>query len=116
MCTLKLAPAARSVGPQVSVWLGLLPETEQRPGLDWVSMDQVTPAPEPAGSRSVTVTPWARPVPMLVTTTVNPIGSPAFTNGASATLLMMTIAGRHTIFASELPPPSLVVVTVAVLS
>src|SRR5215469_4691231 len=79
ICTLKLAPAARSVGPQLSIWLGLEPVTEHRPALDWVSIAQVTPVPEPAGNGSETATPCPSPAPVFVTVTVNPIGSPALT-------------------------------------
>src|SRR5215510_11867368 len=90
MWTLKLPPAARSVGPQDSDWLGLVPVIEHRSGLvfDWVSIDQVTPAPEPAGSASLTVTPLAVPVPELLTVMVKPMASPALTVLASATLVM----------------------------
>src|SRR5262245_33880795 len=115
ICTLKLPPAARSVGPQANVW-GAAALTEHRPALDWVSMDQVTPDPEPAGSGSLTVTPWASPVPELDTVTVKPIGSPAFTDTASAVLTMLTWAGRQVIFASLDPDPSLVFFTMAVFS
>src|SRR5690242_3183872 len=66
-CTLNDPPAARSVGPQFSAWFGLVPEVEHSPGFDWVSIDQVTPVPDPAGSGSLTVTPVAFPAPMLVT-------------------------------------------------
>src|SRR6266852_3794286 len=116
MCTVKLPPAARSAGPQLST-CGAEPEIEHRPGIDWASIDQVTPgAGEPAGSGSVTVTPCAVPVPALVTAILNPIGSPAFTDAASAVLTMWMFAGWQVILASAEPDPSLVVVTLAVLS
>src|SRR5262245_26638596 len=87
MWTLKLPPAARSVGPQDNT-CGAEPLIEHRPGFDCVSIDQVTPEPEPAGRLSLTVTPFSRPAPLLLTVTVNPIGSPAFTELASAVFLM----------------------------
>src|SRR5260370_1351513 len=94
MCTVKLAPAARVTGPQVSV-CGAAGLTEHEPGpvSDWDSTVQVTPDPDPAGSGSVTVTPVAVPAPAFLTTTVNPIGSPAFTVGLSAVLVIWIWAG-----------------------
>src|SRR4051812_44697672 len=47
MCTEKLPPAARLVGPQEST-CGALPAIEQSPAFDCASIDQVTPEPEPA--------------------------------------------------------------------
>src|SRR5215831_6448988 len=117
MWTLKLAPAARSVGPHDSFWgVGGAVLTEHRPALLCVSIDHVTPVPEPAGSGSLTVTPCAVPVPPLVTLTVNPIGSPAFTVFASASLVILISAGWQVILSSAVPPPSLVELAVAVLS
>src|SRR5262249_50089726 len=117
MCTVNVppAPAGRSTGPQDSVCapLGL---TEHRPGFDWVSIVQVTPDPDPAGNGSLTVTPLAVPDPLLVTVTVNPIGSPAFTDAASAVLVLLMLAELHVIDADAWSLPSLVVVTLAVLS
>ena len=55
-CTLKLAPAARSVDAQLNV-CGAAGLTEHRPGTDCPATAQVTPDPEPAGYRSLTVTP-----------------------------------------------------------
>src|SRR6266516_2477252 len=100
MWTLKLPPVARSVGPQLST-CGLLPEIEQRPGFDCVSIDQVTPAPEPAGRLSLTVTFLARPVPLFWMSTVKPIGSPAFTEFASAVLVILITAGRQVMWAPD---------------
>src|SRR5260370_1347877 len=92
MCTVKLPPAARVTGPQDSTWPGGaagLTVHEPGPVSDWDSIDQVTPgAGVPAGNGSLTVTPVACPAPVLVTVTWNPIGSPAFTDGASAVLVM----------------------------
>src|SRR6516165_3732155 len=119
MCTLKLAPAARVVGPQDNVWGGggtAVAPTEHSPALDCVSIDQVTPEPEPAGNGSLTVTPLAVPVPAFLTVTVKPIGSPAFTGDASAVLVIWMLAGLQMMTASLEPDPSLVVVTLAVLS
>ena len=91
MCTKKPLPLANVVlePPQFRTWLPALPEIEQRPAFDWLSIDQITPVPEPAGRGSLTVTPVAVVVPVLLTETVNPIGSPAFTDDASATLLIV---------------------------
>ena len=76
---------------------------------------QVTPLPEPAGRLSLTVTPLAVPVPLLLTVTVKPIGSPALTVAASAVLLTWMLAGLQVMLAELLSLPSLVVVTLAVL-
>src|SRR5204863_4456889 len=97
MCTVNEAPLFRSVGPQSSSCLLITGTTliEHRAGgpvFDWLSIDHVRPEPEPAGSKSLTVTPLACPAPLLLTVMVNPIGSPGFTNGASAVLLTWTSA------------------------
>src|SRR2546428_681780 len=113
MWTLKLPPADRSVGPQPRTW-GALPAIEHSPGLDWLATTQVTPLPEPAGRLSLTVTPLAVPVPLLLTVTVKPIGSPALTVAASAVLLTWMLAGLQVMLAELLSLPSLVVVTLAV--
>src|SRR5262245_60439996 len=101
MWTVKLPPAARSVGPHDSAWFGFVPEIEHRPGFDCVSIDHVTPEPEPAGRLSVTVTPLARPVPVFDTLMVKPIGSPAFTLVASAVLRMWMLPGLQVMTASD---------------
>src|SRR5260370_9551425 len=106
MCTVRLAPAARLVGPQLSTCDGLVPEVEHRPGFDWVSTDQVTPAPDPAGSGSLTVTPFAVPVPVVITVTGMPVGSPGAPAVASAVLVITMFAGWQVILASAVPPPS----------
>src|SRR5215472_12348510 len=98
MCTLNVPPAASDVGPQDSV-CGAEALTEHRPGFDWLSIVQVTPDPDPAGSGSLTVTPLAVPVPLLFTVTVNPSGSPAFTELASAVLVILITAGLHVMLA-----------------
>src|SRR5215813_11785203 len=103
MWTLKLAPAARLVGPHDSTCGA---EPEHRPGFDCESIDQVTPEPEPAGRLSLTVTPVAVPVPLFLTRTVNPIGSPAFTDVASAVFVILTEAGLHVIDADDWSEPS----------
>src|SRR5215831_412153 len=116
MCTLKLPPDASDVGPHDSTWPGgAAGAIEHRPALDWVSIDQVTPDPDPAGSGSFTVTPLAVPAPELFTVTVNPMLSPAFTVFASAFFTMWMLAGLHVMTSPEWSDPSLVVVTVAVL-
>src|SRR5215470_18069024 len=115
MCTLKLPPDASDVGPHDSTCGFVGWSIEHRPGFDWVLIDQATPAPDPAGSGSLTVTPVAVPAPVLVTVMVNPIGSPAFTEFASAFFTMWMLAGLHVMTSPDWSVPSLVVVTVAVL-
>src|SRR5215468_8321840 len=116
MCTVKLSPAARVASEQDSAWFGLEPVIEHvADPVGPESIDQVTPAPDPAGSGSVTDTPVAVPVPELLTTILNPIGSPAFTDAASAVFLMWIDAGWQVMLASEESAPSLVVDTLAVL-
>src|SRR5437899_1445802 len=114
MWTLKLRPADRSVGPQPRTW-GALPAIEHSPGLDWLATTQVTPLPEPAGRLSLTVTLLAVPVPLLLTVTVKPIGSPALTVASSAVLLTSMLDGFFPTRRSSDLLPSLVVVTLAVL-
>src|SRR5215475_9668596 len=114
MCTVALPPAARSAGPNSSSWFPGGPLIENPFAGPWIA--QVTPAPEPAGSRSVTCAPFAVPGPELLTVTVNPIGSPAFTVAASADLVRWIWLGLHVINACAESEPSLVVVTLAVLS
>src|SRR5260370_23869299 len=80
------------------------------------SIDQVTGPGVPPGSRSVRVTPCAVPVPPLWIATVNPIGSPALTDAASAVLVTVTAAGRHAVDAQAFRLPSLGVVTLAVVA
>src|SRR5438132_1209496 len=114
MWTLQLPPADRSVGPQPRTW-GALPAIEHSPGLDWLATTQVTPLPEPAGRLSLTVTPLSVPVPLLLTVTVKPIGSPALTVAASAVLPLSLHDALPILLAELLSLPSLVVVTLAVL-
>src|SRR6266516_1280204 len=85
MCTVLVAPAARSPNEQLST-CGAEPAIEQS-GLSGLS-DQVTPEPEPAGRLSLKVTPVAVPGPAFETVIVNPIGSPAFTEAASAVFVI----------------------------
>jgi hypothetical protein len=63
MWTVRLAPAARLIGwpTRLRVWLGLLPPMTKAAALAPPLIDQVTPAPEPAGSGSLRVTPVAVP-------------------------------------------------------
>src|SRR5215472_11382116 len=106
MCTSKDAPAARSAGPQDSVCgAGGALTAHGNAAPVCPASTQVSPDPDPAGSGSDTVTPCASPVPLLVTTTWNPIGSPAFTGEASAVFTTETLAGRQTISAGEELPP-----------
>src|SRR5260370_1079552 len=99
-----------------SDWLGLVPEVEHRPGFDWVSTDQVTPAPDPDSTRLNSSHTFAAPAPLFFTVTVNPIWSPASTVAASAVLVITIFAGWQVILASAVPTPSLAEVAVAVLS
>src|SRR5216683_930109 len=89
MCTLKLPPAARLAAVHDSDCDGLEPVIEQDAPTGGPSIVQVTPDPDPAGSASLTATPVAVPAPVLDTVIVNPIGSPAFTDGESAFLRML---------------------------
>ena len=84
MWTLNEPEAATSVGPHASTCEPAAPLTEQSPAFDWVLTDQVTPA----GSGSLTVTPWAVPAPEFDTVTEKPTGSPALTVAASAVFTM----------------------------
>src|SRR5438093_11055399 len=72
------APEARSPNAQVSV----LPLIEQ----PWTAGSTAQTIPAPVGSGSESVTSLAIPGPLLPTVIVNPIGSPALTLAASATL------------------------------
>src|SRR5204862_325181 len=58
----------------------------------------------------------AIPVPLLVTETVNPMASPAETEALSADLATSMAAPRTSTEAEAVSDPSLVVVTLAVLS
>ena len=78
-------------------------------------MDQVTPAPEPAGRGSLTVTPLAVPAPGLPTTTVKPMRSPALTVRASGVLVIVMEAQSTVSDAGLEPLPALLVVTLGVL-
>src|SRR5437764_1127153 len=71
----------------------------------------------PPGRASVRVTPVAVPAPVLVIETEKPMGLPGETLGASA-VLATWMAAHSTASEAELatPVPSLVVLTVAVLS
>ncbi len=83
-CTEVDAPDAMSPNAQLSVWLGAEPVIDQ-PALAGLT-DQLTPAPPGSGSDSVTLV--AVPAPVFETAIVNPIGSPAFTEGASAVFVI----------------------------
>src|SRR5262249_32605035 len=102
MCTVKFAPAARVVGPQVSFCDPLAPVIWHPAGTGEVSIVQVTPDPDPAGNGSLTVTPVACPAPVLLTLMVTPIGSPASTDAASA-VLRMWISAPSTVKGSQGP-------------
>ena len=109
MWKLKLSPAARSTGPQVTTPA----VSEHRPP---ALSSRVQARPESVGSVSVTTTPLAVPVPLLVTVTVKPIWSPGLTLAASAIFSMSMSAGLQVIEADASSSPSLVEVAVAVLS
>src|SRR6516165_4274114 len=117
MCTSSDAPGARSIGcpARVSVWLPAAPVSENADAFTLsAAMPQVTGPGVPPGSGSDRVTPCAVPVPLLVIVTLNPICSPALTDGASAVFKTVTDAGLQAVCASEDGLPSLVVVTLAV--
>src|SRR5262249_14326577 len=118
MCTVKLPFAGRSTGPQASVCVGGVPPLviAHPAGTGEVSIAQVTPEPDPGGIGGKTVGPLASPVPEMVTLTVDPNGSPAFTDAAAPGVRLGVGAGLHVIVASLWSDPSLVVVTLAVLS
>ena len=107
-----LAPA-RSAGPKFRVWLPAAPLMEKP--LAAPSIVQVTWLPEPAGSGSLTVTPFARPVPVLLTVTWKPIWSPALTGLELAVLARSMWAGLQVIEADAESEPSLELVALAVL-
>src|SRR5439155_925357 len=79
----KLLPEPRSTGSHFSSWLPTAPVIAQFGVTSPVgpeSIDQVTPAPEPAGSGlSSRTTFFAVPGPALATVIVNPMSSPAST-------------------------------------
>src|SRR5437016_50086 len=77
-------------------------------------MDQEVPAS--VGRASFSATLRAIPVPLLVTETVNPMASPAETEGLSADLSTSMAAALASTEAEAVSDPSLVVVTLAVLS
>src|SRR6516162_2543401 len=113
MWTVNDWPAGRVVGPQSSVWLPTAPVILQSLfGQVWLSIDQ--PATVPDGNGSDRLVPLASPAPELVTVMVYPSGSPAFTEPASAVLVIVTAAVLHTIVALLWPEPTLVVVKLAV--
>src|SRR5438094_427746 len=77
-------------------------------------MDQEVPA---EGNRTrLNSTYRAIPVPLLCTETVNPMASPAETEALSADLATSMAAPRTSTEAEAVSDPSLVVVTLAVLS
>src|SRR5437016_3226374 len=82
-CRLKLLPDPRSTGSHLSSWLPTAPVIAQFGVTSPVgpeSIDQETPAPEPAGSGlSSRTTFFAVPGPALETVIVKPMSSPAST-------------------------------------
>src|SRR5262245_3874221 len=82
--TERVAPAAMSPNEQLST-----------PDEIWqfaLSSDQL----KPVGRLSLTVTPWARPAPLLVTTMSKPIGSPALTGPAGFAVFSMSMEAHRT--------------------
>jgi len=71
--------------------------------------------PFPAGKVSLTLSPVAMPAPPLPRVTVKPICDPALTLGASAVLVIETVAQRTVSEAEAEPSPPLSVVKLAVL-
>src|SRR4051812_15135065 len=67
------------------------------------------------GNGSVSVVPFASPGPPFETVIVNPIGSPAFTNGLSAVFTMLIDGLATHVVAVDWAEPPFVVVTVPVL-
>src|SRR5258707_1203952 len=114
MYTVKVPRAAGSAGPQLST-CGAEPEIEHRPGIDWESIDQVTPDRESAGKGKGVDLRGRRPVPKKLTAILNPIASPAFTDVASAVLTMWIAAALQGMVALLESDPWWVVVTLAVL-
>src|ERR1700694_1830357 len=119
MCTLRLAPPARLMGSpaRLKAWLPSTPEMLNAAGFPVEpSMLQCTGVSRlPPGRASLSVTPVAVPAPVLLKVTVKPIDVPAETLAASGDVVMVTLAGLQVIVARLLPPPSLVLVAVAVL-
>src|ERR1017187_7494647 len=93
-CTVSLALAARTRLPQVRIWWLATHVIEQLIGplVPVVAIDQWIPGP--LGSGSVRMGTTARPVPALCSVIVKPIGEPAFTEVASAVLVIVRF-GRH---------------------
>ena len=90
MCAALLRPEPRSPKSQVSTPLVI----EQPASLLAASTDQSSPPF--VGNVSVTVTPWAVPSPLLVTSIVNPMLSPAVTVPWSG-VFVIAIAGQFTV-------------------
>src|SRR5438445_376541 len=101
MWTLKLPPADRSVGPQLSTW-GALPAIEHSPGLDWLATTPVYPLPEPAGRLSLTVPPLAVPVSLWLTVTLKLLAFPARRSSDLAFLITWMLAGLQVMLAELL--------------
>ena len=113
-CTVTLPPEATVAGPQLSVWVGAVPEIEQLLAGVLESIDQSTPVPP--GSGSLIETPVASPAPVFVRVTVNPMSSPALTEAASAVLVIVRFGQLTVIVAVSDPVPPFVLVNDAVLS
>src|SRR5437899_2715997 len=119
-CTVSSAPAARLIGWPFSSssWLPALPVSSNDAKLPFeTSISQVTGVPAlPPGSLSLSLTPVAVPVPEFLIVTVKPIADPADTLAASAVFSTSTLPHSTSSEAEASGLPSLVVVTLAVLS
>src|SRR5438552_1661788 len=102
-----MLPAEATVaGPQLSVWVGAVPEIEQLLAGVLESIDQSTPVPP--GSASEIETPVAEPGPAFASVTVTPMSEPAFTEALSAVLAIVRFGQFTVIEAESFPVPSLV--------
>src|SRR5579859_301639 len=106
MCTVALAPLARSPRWQVRV----LEVMEQVAAALPPSTAQLSPVPE--GSGSLRVTERATPGPELLTVMVKPMGSPVLTGVASGILVTLRLGAWTTMV--PLPEAELPLVGVAV--
>jgi hypothetical protein len=86
---------------------------EQVAGPLWEAIVQLTP--DPPGNGSVNVVAVESPGPALLKVMVKPIAEPAFTLGASAVLVMVSVEQLTVSEAEAEPDPSLPVLKLAVL-
>ena len=107
-CTVSCAPAANE-----PVQLNAPAAIEQDSGPVWLAIVQVIPGP--LGSGSLTSTPLAVPAPVFVAVTVNPIGEPALTEGASASFTIDRPGHSTDTVATSLSRPVPLVVLIVAL-